>query len=105
MNITLALSGGGLKGFAHIGTLRVLEAEGFRIRGVAGTSAGGLVGALYTAGYSPDQMEARLRDIQQGREINRCSFSHQRGSWHISGEINERASACGRGCDESHPCY
>jgi NTE family protein len=66
MNITLALSGGGVKGFAHIGTLRVLEAEGFRIRGVAGTSVGGLVGALYTAGYSPDQMEARLLDIDQG---------------------------------------
>jgi NTE family protein len=66
MNITLALSGGGVKGFAHIGSLRVLEREGFRIRGVAGTSAGGLVGALYAAGYSPDEMEARLRDIDQG---------------------------------------
>lgn len=66
MNITLALSGGGVKGFAHIGALRVLEQEGFRIRGVAGTSAGGLVGALYAAGYSPDEMEARLREIDQG---------------------------------------
>jgi NTE family protein len=71
MNITLALSGGGVKGFAHIGSLRVLEAEGFRIRGVAGTSAGGLVGALYAAGYSPDEMEARLRDIDQGNLFSR----------------------------------
>jgi NTE family protein len=54
MNISLALSGGGVKGFAHIGSLRVLEKEGFRIQGMAGTSAGGLVGALYAAGYSPD---------------------------------------------------
>jgi NTE family protein len=50
MNITLALGGGGIKGFAHIGVLRVLEKEGFRIRGITGTSAGGLVGALYTEG-------------------------------------------------------
>ena len=71
MNITLALSGGGIKGFAHIGSLRILEREGFRIQGVAGTSAGGLVGALYAAGYSPDEMEARLRDIDQGNLFSR----------------------------------
>ena len=71
MNITLALSGGGVKGFAHIGVLRVLEMEGFQIRGVAGTSAGGLVGALYAAGYSPDEMEASLRDIDQGNLFSR----------------------------------
>ncbi len=66
MNITLALSGGGVKGFAHIGVLRVLEREGYRIQGVAGSSAGGLVGALYALGYSADEMEERLRDIDQG---------------------------------------
>lgn len=71
MNITLALSGGGVKGFAHIGSLRVLEGKGFHIRGVAGTSAGGLVGALYSAGYSPDEMELRLRDIDQGNLFSR----------------------------------
>jgi len=71
MNITLALSGGGVKGFAHIGVLRILEMEGYRIRGLAGTSAGGLVGALYAAGYSPDDMEARLRDIDQGNLFSR----------------------------------
>ena len=71
MSITLALSGGGVKGFAHIGAIRVLEMEGFQIRGVSGTSAGGLVGALYAAGYSPDEMEARLRDIDQGNLFSR----------------------------------
>ena len=71
MNITLALSGGGVKGFAHIGVLRALEQEGFHIRGIAGTSAGGLVGALYAAGYSPDEMEERLRDIDQGNLFSR----------------------------------
>jgi NTE family protein len=71
MNITLALSGGGVKGFAHIGSIRVLEREGYRIQGVAGTSAGGLVGALYAAGYSPDEMEERLRHIDQGNLFSR----------------------------------
>jgi NTE family protein len=71
MNITLALSGGGVKGFAHIGALRVLEEQGYHVRGVAGSSAGGLVGALYASGYSPDEMEARLRDIDQGNLFSR----------------------------------
>jgi NTE family protein len=74
MNITLALSGGGVKGFAHIGVLRVLEQEGFYIRGLAGTSAGGLIAALYAVGYSPDEMEERLRNIDQGN-----LFSHMHG--------------------------
>ena len=66
MNISLALSGGGVKGFAHIGVIRVLEREGYQICAIAGTSAGGLVGALYAAGYSPDEMETRLHAIDQG---------------------------------------
>ena len=71
MNITLALSGGGVKGFAHIGALRILEQEGFHIQALAGTSAGGLIGALYALGYSPDEMEERLRDIDQGNLFSR----------------------------------
>ncbi len=71
MNISLALSGGGVKGFAHIGSLRVLEKAGFRIQGLAGTSAGGLVGALYAAGYSPDEMAERLGDIDQENLFSR----------------------------------
>jgi NTE family protein len=55
MDITTAL--GGAKGNAHIGVLRRLEKEGFRIRAVAGTSYGGLVAAFYAMGYSPDRIE------------------------------------------------
>ncbi len=58
--IVLALGGGGVKGHAHIGVLRVLEREGFRIRAIAGTSAGGLWGSLYAAGLSPDEIEAHM---------------------------------------------
>ena len=47
MEITLALGGGGAKGNAHIGVLRRLEKEGFKIRAVAGTSFGGIVAVMY----------------------------------------------------------
>jgi NTE family protein len=55
--IVLALGGGGTKGGAHIGVLRVLEREGFTIRGVSGTSAGAICASLYAFGYSPDEIQ------------------------------------------------
>lgn len=57
MDITLALGGGGAKGNSHIGVLRQLEKEGFRVRAVAGTSFGGLVAVFYAMGCSPDEIE------------------------------------------------
>ncbi len=63
MEITLALGGGGSRGYSHVGVLRVLKREGFRIRAVAGTSAGGIVAALYASGYSPDEMERRFLEL------------------------------------------
>lgn len=65
MDILLALGGGGSKGNAHIGVLRVLEREGFRIRAVAGTSAGGMAASAYAAGHSPDVLEAHMSQIDQ----------------------------------------
>jgi NTE family protein len=65
MEITLALGGGGSKGHAHIGVIRRLEKEGFRIRGVAGTSFGGLIAVLYALGYSPDKIEETFASLDQ----------------------------------------
>ncbi|MBK8783331.1 MAG: patatin-like phospholipase family protein [Anaerolineales bacterium] len=65
MDITLALGGGGAKGNSHIGVLRRLEKEGYRIRSVAGTSFGGLVGILYCAGYSPQEIQAAFEESDQ----------------------------------------
>lgn len=65
MDITLALGGGGSKGNAHIGVLRRLEQEGFRIKGVAGTSFGGLIAVLYAAGYRPDDLEVMFAGLDQ----------------------------------------
>lgn len=52
MKIGLALSGGGIKGVAHIGTLKAITEQGIKIDYITGTSAGAIVGALYAAGYS-----------------------------------------------------
>jgi NTE family protein len=65
MDILLALGGGGSKGNAHIGVLRVLEREGFRVRAVAGTSAGGMAAAAYAAGHSPDVLEEYMSQVDQ----------------------------------------
>ena len=58
MDITLALGGGGSRGNAHIGVLRRLEKEKFRIKAVAGTSFGGIVAVFYALGHTPDEIEA-----------------------------------------------
>ncbi|TLN02098.1 patatin-like phospholipase family protein, partial [bacterium] len=55
--IGLALGGGGARGLAHIGILKVLEKSGVPISAVAGTSMGGLVAAAYAAGNSPAEIE------------------------------------------------
>jgi len=65
MDITLALGGGGAKGNAHIGVIRQLEREGFRIKGVAGTSFGGIVAVLYALGYSADKIEEIFASVDQ----------------------------------------
>lgn len=55
--IGLVLSGGGAKGIAHIGVLKVLERAGIKPDYIAGTSMGSIIGGLYAAGYSAEQLE------------------------------------------------
>ena len=55
--VGLVLAGGGAKGFYHIGVIKALEENNIPIDYVAGTSMGAIVGALYAAGYTPEQME------------------------------------------------
>lgn len=74
MNISLALGGGGAKGNSHIGVLRCLEREGFRIRAVAGTSFGGIVAVMYAAGFSPDEIEENFNQVDQRRLYLRDSI-------------------------------
>lgn len=49
-DVSLVLSSGGARGYAHIGAIEVLEERGYRIRSITGTSMGALVGAMYAAG-------------------------------------------------------
>ncbi len=67
MDITLALGGGGVRGIAHVGVLRVLEREGFHIRAIAGTSIGSIISVLYAYGNTPDQIEDFLSNVDQSR--------------------------------------
>ena len=79
MDLAVALGGGGAKGNSHIGVLRVLEREGFRVRAIAGTSFGGIVACFYAAGYSPDQIEQTFAQVDQGRLYGRAP--HERASF------------------------
>ncbi|HTN21879.1 MAG TPA: patatin-like phospholipase family protein [Pelobium sp.] len=55
--VGVVLSGGGAKGLAHIGVLKALEENNIPIDYITGTSMGGVVGAMYAAGYSPKEIE------------------------------------------------
>ena len=55
--VAVALGGGGAKGFAHIGVLKVLESHGIKPKIVTGTSAGSFVGSIYASGKTPYQLQ------------------------------------------------
>lgn len=62
--VGLALSGGGLRGTAHIGVLSTLCEHRIPIDMIAGTSAGAIIAALYATGYKPIQMKALAQDLK-----------------------------------------
>lgn len=53
MKLGIALSGGGIRGIAHVGALKAMEDNGIKVDMIGGTSSGGLVASLYAMGYSP----------------------------------------------------
>ena len=61
--VALVLSGGGAKGASHIGVLECLDSLGIPVDVVLGTSMGGLVGSLYSLGYSPAEMDSLIRTL------------------------------------------
>ncbi len=63
MNIGLVLSGGGVRGIAHIGVIKALEEYGIIPTHIAGTSSGAVVGALYANGYTCDEMLGFFKDL------------------------------------------
>lgn len=64
LKIALVLSGGGAKGAAHIGVLKTLEKYKVPIDIVVGTSAGSIIGAMYSIGYTADEIEEKVLTLQ-----------------------------------------
>ncbi len=64
--VGLALSGGGARGLAHVGVLKVLEELRIPIDYIAGTSMGAIVGGLYASGYSAQELEKIVLNLQWG---------------------------------------
>jgi NTE family protein len=87
--VGLVLSGGGAKGLAHIGVLKALEENNIPIDYITGTSMGGIVGAMYAAGYSPKEMEkialsADFQDWVGGKYNSDYSFYYQKNNSNAS---------------------
>jgi NTE family protein len=73
--IGLTLSGGGAKGLAHIGILEAIDSAGLKVDYITGTSMGSIIGGLYAAGYSGDEIERIARGINWDELLsNQSSF-------------------------------
>jgi NTE family protein len=66
----LVLSGGGAKGLAHIGVLKVIDSLGVKVDYIAGTSMGAIIGGLYAAGYSGKQLDSIFHEVDFDKLIN-----------------------------------
>ena len=88
--IGLVLSGGGAKGFAHIGVLKVLEEAGIKIDYIGGTSMGAIIGGLYATGYNATQIDSIFKQTNFDELINDYI---PRGSKNFYGKRNDELYA------------
>ncbi len=70
VKVGLVLSGGGAKGLAHIGALKVIDSLGVKIDYVAGTSMGAVIGALYASGYSGNELDSIFKEVDFDKIMN-----------------------------------
>lgn len=75
--VAVVLGGGGALGYAHIGVLQALDDAGIRPTYVAGTSMGALVGVLYAAGYSGEEMLQIVREYRLNSTTGIINLSHK----------------------------
>ena len=79
--VGLVLSGGGAKGAAHIGVIKYLEEAGIPIDYVAGTSMGSIIGGLYALGYSSDEIQNIISEVDWNRllsnQVDRQKISYE----------------------------
>lgn len=72
--VGLALGGGGVRGLAHIGVLKVLEQEGIEIDLIVGTSVGALIGGAYAAGMAPREITAKVDSYLKSPEFEESAI-------------------------------
>ena len=77
-NISLVLGSGGARGLAHIGVIRVLEEEGYKIKSIAGCSVGALIGGIYAAGKL-DDYEQWVRNVTKFDMVNMMDIAWEGG--------------------------
>jgi NTE family protein len=80
MKTGLVLSGGGIRGVGHLGVIKALEEAGVKIDYISGTSAGALVGAMYSFGYKPDEI---LQVV-----VSTSFFKSMRIAWTMKGLLS-----------------
>ena len=96
--VGVVLSGGGAKGTAHVGVLKVIEKAGIPIDYIVGTSMGAIVGSLYSIGYSPEELDSiimrqnwvQLLSDQAKRESMSLQSKEQSDKYVLSLPFNEK---------------
>ncbi len=97
LKIALALGGGGARGLAHVGVLRVLEREGFHFDLITGTSMGSVVGAMYAQQRDASEVEERFRrlldsDLYHEIDFEKINLKRHEDDFigHIATSLKER---------------
>lgn len=80
--INIVLSGGGVRGFAHLGVIKRVQEMKIEIRHLSGTSSGAIVGAFIAAGFNPDEC---LRIFNEGKMLRKLRTTMQRGFFKMDG--------------------
>lgn len=80
MNVGLVLSGGGARGISHIGVIKGLQELGITVEQLSGTSAGAIVGTLFSCGYSPEEILEHI--------LSANLFSSMRPAWSWTGLLS-----------------
>jgi len=81
LKVGLVLGGGGARGLAHVGVLKVFQENDIKIDVITGTSMGALIGGLYAQNPDADWVENRVRTFIKSEKFNRAGknyFRHQR---------------------------
>src|ERR1051325_11995671 len=76
-HLALVLSGGGARGFAHIGVLQILDSAKIPVNLIVGTSMGAIIGGLYAAGYSPEELQHMAERTNWSDVFNYSDDSHR----------------------------